>query len=467
VNDDVALELQRVLSKRNVSGSLVVAFSGGVDSVVLLHAVSNFCKKNASLSCRAIHINHGLQPSALSWQAHCEKLCQQLDVPFQSMSVEVLINKDQSMESAARLARYRALFSALNDGEVLLTAHHQNDQAETVMLQLMRGSGVTGLAAMSDWQKWAPHFLCRPFLSLKREQLEQYALLHQLRWVDDESNADLCFNRNYLRHEVFPRFQKRWPECVKTLARTAKHCAEANSLLHDLAKIDLLKDNSEIANCSCFQDEPLHCQVLLLSSLRELPESRRLNVLRYWLAHHRIMMPTAKKLKTMDDLIDLSRRGDQGKVVLSRSLLLDNEVKDQYINKACTELCELFCWNDAFYLNLKIINDHSNKVFPWNLESDLSLPQGLGVVTLDSVLPYVDKEWDRACFTLRFRQGGERIKLRDEVFHRSLKTCFQLWGVPPWCRERTPLLYYQERLVLVVGFPFRSSCWKQKECVNS
>ena len=252
-----------------------IAFSGGLDSTVLLHLLASLAKIENLPPVSAVHVHHGLQAAADAWPAHCQSVCDALGVPLRVMRVQV--SPGASLERAAREARYQAFMQVMEAGEVLFTGQHRDDQAETLLFRLLRGAGVRGLASMPEHRPLAQGHLVRPLLAFSRSELEAYAHQHQLQWIEDPSNADPRFSRNYLRHRVFPTLTERWPQAITHLARTAEHMAEAQGLLDELALMDLQRADQP----STFPWLPLPS--LALEPLRELSDARQRNALRHWL----------------------------------------------------------------------------------------------------------------------------------------------------------------------------------------
>lgn len=260
---DLIAHLQDFFAARPpAAGALCVALSGGRDSVVLLHALSRLALPNPLL---ALHVHHGLSPQADAWAAHCALLCRNLGVPLQVERVEVELASGSGLEAAARTARYRAFAACA--AETLLLAHHAGDQAETVLFRLVRGSGVTGAAAMLPERRWGRQRLLRPLLAVTPEELATYAQAHSLSWVEDESNADRALSRNFLRHEILPRLGARFPGTQHALVQAAAHFAEADDLLSELATGDWQ---------SCARGDGLD-----LARLRALSPARIRNLLRW------------------------------------------------------------------------------------------------------------------------------------------------------------------------------------------
>ena len=282
--------------------SLCVALSGGLDSVTLLAALagsaaraggahgsartrrgaSSAARRLRASSLRAIHIHHGLRPNADSWAEHCSKLAAKLRVPLEVFKVNVPQRRGDSVEASARVARYAAFAQSLQPGEVLLTAHHQDDQLETVLLQLLRGTGIPGLAAVSEVSPFARGRLVRPLLTCSRASLEEWARAHSLSWVDDDSNADERYDRNYLRHTVAPLIRERWPGADAALSRTARHAAEARRLLESIARADVERASVGAS--------------LSTQRLRALDPDRRRNALRFWIGRAGFIVPDTRRL---------------------------------------------------------------------------------------------------------------------------------------------------------------------------
>src|SRR3990167_3364991 len=217
-----------------------LGFSGGLDSQVLLTLCAEYQKKNP-ISLKVIHIHHGLHSDADQWAQHCADTCQQYGLDFINQAIQFKLKPGESLEETARNHRYAAFASFMQAKDILLTAHHQDDQAETVLLQLFRGAGVKGLAAMPAISAFNNGFHARPLLNFPRIVLQQYAEKHQLKWINDSSNDDKRLTRNYLRQEILPKLKERWPSVTNLLARSAAHCAEAQELLESISETELFK----------------------------------------------------------------------------------------------------------------------------------------------------------------------------------------------------------------------------------
>jgi tRNA(Ile)-lysidine synthase len=287
--DAPARALLDLLAGQNPPPSIAIAYSGGRDSSVLLHAAAGLQRAGRTGPLRALHVDHGLHPDAPRWRDHCAAHCTRLGVAFDTVSVDARPASGESPEAAARTARYTALAGLLRPGEWLLTAHHRDDQAETLLLQLLRGAGIAGLAAMPARTPFAGGWLARPLLDLGRNDLAAYAARHALEWCEDPGNAAVEHDRNYLRHAVLPRLEERWPAVAQCLGRSAAHCAEAAGLLDELAAGDLAAAGVLPGTST-----------LPLTALRALPSARRRLLLRHWLAGLGLPLPGRRVLARVE-----------------------------------------------------------------------------------------------------------------------------------------------------------------------
>jgi tRNA(Ile)-lysidine synthase len=398
--------LLRFFEQQPATGYLI-GFSGGLDSHVLLHACAGLREQYPHLAFRALHIDHGLQAVAAAWAEHCRAVCASLAIPFAVEYLQLQIPAGESVEAVARTARYAAFSEYLQAGEMLLTAHHQNDQAETVLLHLLRGGGVNGLAAMPEVRPLAHGFLGRPLLACSREELAVYAEQHRLNVIDDPSNQDSRFDRNFLRNEVMPLLQQRWSAASKTLARAARLQGESRQLLAGLLREKLP---------SVYGAKP---DTLSVRKLLAQDTALQKALLREWLAQRGFRLPEEKKLlQVLRDV--LQSRADATPCV-------------QW------EGCEIRRYRDDVYAMSPLSAHDPKQVLLWETREPLVIAS-LGR-TLVAAAGYPET------VTVRFRQGGESVYLPQRGGHHSLKHLLQEWGVPPWERERLPLVYAGERLI--------------------
>ncbi len=407
-----------------------IAYSGGLDSTVLLHLLAQARLASAGICLQAIHINHGLQADAAQWVIHCRKISQQWQIPLTLVEVNAANHRGESPEAAARKARYDAFDTVITPQAILLTAHQQDDQAETLLLQLLRGAGPRGLAAMPVVAPLGSGLQVRPLLGMSRQQLEAYAMHHQLTWIDDPSNQDRRFTRNFIRHDILPQLQSRWPSVSNTLSRSATLCAEAISLCDELAGNDF----------SHVMDGHPHC--LSLTKLLALSARRQRNLLIYWLRVVNYPIPSCAILHTIQTSV-LQAAKDRQPIVQWAGVAIRRFAGRLY----------------ALPYDPSTQAGHwSTQRFSWDLITPLIIPN-LGTLSSTQVkglgLPMqclAEKK-----ISVRFRQGGEQVRLAGRNGHQRLKKLFQEAQVPPWERDQIPLLYRDEELIAVVGYWYSQS----------
>lgn len=398
----------------------VVAFSGGVDSHVLLHALTQIRDSLPCSALHAIHINHGIHPDAAQWARHCDIVCRELGISFEARAIQVQRRPKHSLEATAREARYAALAQSIRARDLLLLAHHQDDQAETLLLQLLRGSGVKGLAGMPTSIAFAQGWLARPLLAHSRDELQDYAVEHQLPWVEDPSNLDTAFDRNFLRHAVMPLLRQRWPALDVTLSRAAHHQAEAAELLEVLAKQDL----ATLATA-----EPT---VLSITALQQLEASRQRNALRYWL-HRVCALPLP------------------GTVQLQRILAEVLPAADDAMPLVHWPGAQVRRYRDRLYAMAPVAEFDTQWEQSWDGQGEMRLPTGELLTTRSTAGRGLRASDVARGMTIRFRRGGEHCQLHGRAHHHELKKLFQEWGIPPWQRDRIPLIYIGKELAQIMG----------------
>lgn len=402
-------------SMPTTSRQFLVAFSGGLDSTVLLHKLMLWRQQLPELKLRAIHIHHGLSPHADAWAEHCEDICARWQIPLRVIRVQ-LVNNGEGIEAQARNARYQAFAEALMPGEVLVTAQHLDDQCETFLLALKRGSGPAGLAAMPESMPFAGTQLIRPLLTQTRDELHQWALHHALSWIEDESNADASFDRNFLRLQVLPVLTARWPHFADAVARSAALCGEQEQLLDELLAEEL--DAATTAEGA-----------LELAPLYALSDARRRALLRRWLAQRGAVMPSRAMLDRLWQEVALARED------ASPCLRLGEFDVRRYQSS--------LWW-------IRTIESQRDTLLPWLAPFEpLLLPANLGELLL------------LAGGEIRPPNAGEAVSIRFQapgMLHivgrsggRKLKKIWQELGVAPWRRDTTPLLFYGETLIAAAG----------------
>lgn len=409
--------LARALSGADAAPALHVAFSGGLDSTVLLHLLIALSKRQPLPPIQAIHVHHGLQATADAWPEHCHQVCTALGVPLRVERVQV--RNGASLEDAARQARYATFTQILAPGEWLLAAQHRDDQAETLLFRLLRGAGVRGLAAMAPRRALGSGSLLRPLLDVSRSQLEAYAQRHGLSWVEDPSNQDTHYSRNFLRAQVLPLLQARWPQAQASLARSAAHLAEAQQLLDELAVEDLLA----VRACDPGPFPWLDLPILALSPLADMSDARQRNALRHWLA-------PLTRLPDTDHWAGWKNFRDAGAAAHPVWRLADGE-----LHRA---------GEHAFWLAGDWLHEPCG-VSGWH---DLTQPQvlpGNGVLGFSGEVP-------QGSFEIRYRQGGEVMNVPGRG-QRDLKRLLNEKRLPGFVRTRLPLLFQNGRLVAVANLP--------------
>lgn len=398
---------------------VVVALSGGLDSMVLLHAVQAL-KREGVLEppLAAIHVDHGLDPDSGAWANRCAEVCAALDIPLTHHRVAVDMEDAKGLEAAARRARYAVLESAIHTGDCLLMAHHADDQAETLLLQLLRGSGPHGLAGMPRKRPFGGGVLVRPLLDFDRDQLAAWAVTQELRWVEDPSNLRRSLDRNFLRLEILPRLRQRWPGLSTTLSRSARLCGETSELLEALADVDLQAAAGQ------------HARELRWAAVSTLSTVRRRNLLRHWIARCGMPLPNAKRLERM---------------------AVDFWAADPDRNPSLGwENVELHRYRDTLQLMPKQVDFDSARRLRWKPGTAVTVA-GAGTLRARQVMGsgLAVARLDGAEVEIRFRQGGERCRPVGRQGSHPVKKLLQEEAVPPWQRDRIPLIYRGGELVAI------------------
>lgn len=393
---------------------VIVAYSGGVDSHVLIHACSVLQHKMPAVLFKSVYIDHGLHESSDRWRNHCQAVSTNLGIKFSTTKVDARDVRGDGPEQAARHARYDALSEYVDSSTVLLTAQHQDDQAETLLLQLLRGAGVKGLSSMPRVNSFAGGVIARPLLEFSKQDILTYAKSAGLEWVDDPSNLDQSLNRNFLRQQVIPLIEQRWPSFAVTTARTAAHCAEASSILSNYASSYLLETDSD---------------VLAVATLETLDDETQRAVLREWLIANEVRLPSQKVLRQIQSFIVMDS-GDSALVEWG-----GHQVRT---------------FDGKFMLLKKAILPTGYGVLPWKGE-ELVLPEPLGCLSINQSTGQGIKKtfWEQSDITIRSRIGGEVISLLGRHGTKKLKKLFHEYKAFPWVRQLIPLVYAGETLVAI------------------
>lgn len=409
-----AILAERLAKLEAVAGKparFVIAFSGGLDSTVLAHALAGL----SDVPVLAIHVDHGLQAESAGWDAHCSSTAAAFGIEYLSVQVQVELDSGKGPEASAREARYSALHAQLRAGDWLLSAHHREDQAETLLLNLIRGSGPAGVAGIGEIRRFGPGWLARPMLNVDRAAIEKYARDSGLDWVEDPSNSELRFDRNFLRHEILPRLKSRWSDIATRLQRSAGHAGEASQLLTELAQIDLERLGGR-------------AERLPIDGLSELSDARQRNLIRYALRDLGLSTPSAQQLdRVMQEVI--AARVDAQPLVSWPGASVRRYRKGLYL------LPQKLA--DAIQLTA-VTGDQ------------VELGTGLGTLRfVAGAAAGVSQALVKRGLTIKSRSGGEEFQPQGQSHTRKLKKLLQEEGVVPWMRDRLPLVYCGEQLVAV------------------
>lgn len=415
-----------------------LAYSGGRDSHTLLHALASLGAQRPG-PVLALHVDHGLQDASGAWAAHCRRICLSLGIDCQVLRLALPPSAGDSPEAQARAARYRALADAMRPGDMLLTAHHQDDQAETVLLQLLRGAGPAGLSAMPALARFGAGWLGRPLLRFTASELASYARQHRLQWVDDPSNRDTGIDRNYLRQQVMPLLRQRWPSCSRTLSRSARHCAEAQSLIDELAAADMLPLVGE------------DTATLVSSGVAGLPPPRARAVLRAWIRDNGFPLPDSGRLDR-----------------ILREVVTAAQDRSPLVQWPGAEVRR---YRDRLHILPPLPPLEPGLRLPWDGRGPLRLPAGLGCLRTEQGGGGLALERCRsALLEIRFRQPDQGLPPAGRTGAVKLKKLFQRYAIPPWQRSRVPLIFIDGELAAVADLhicrPFAAARGSRGLCIR-
>ncbi len=402
-----------------VIGRLVVAYSGGCDSTVLLHALAGFYPPADIL---AVHVNHNLQADSQAWEQFCLSAADALGVEYRSISLE-LGTLNSNIEEQARIQRYQSLSLLMSKEDVLLTAHHLDDQAETFLLQLLRGAGLKGLSAMDEISSFPPGKLFRPLLGFSRQQIEDYANHHKLKWIDDPSNSDERFDRNFVRRQVMPLLESRWSAAGQTIARSAENCREAAVMIEDMSSHDL------------FDAMGAYKHSLSISKLRALSVPRKHALVRAWIEENDFPLPDRNTTRTICSGFIGSRQDAQP--VLNWSYV------------------QLYRFDGFLYLIGTSLFDQADSVKPsvHSLrQGRIKLPYPSGKLLVEVATGVADELL--ADTEVSFRQQGQTVSLHKRQGSRKLKKLLQEWRIPPWMRNFVPMIFVNGQCLAIADYAF-------------
>lgn len=412
-------DIKTLLDKHltNNCSQIAVAFSGGRDSTVLLHMMSKIKPQYTDIDWTAVHINHGISTNADYWEVRCKKVSERLGFKFLCARHHVVANNRESLEQKAREVRYRSFIELTELHSLILMAHHLNDQTETFLLQLKRGAGIKGLSAMSESLCKNNRTFLRPLLNVNRRDIEAYLIENQLSWIDDESNQDQQFDRNFLRKQVMPILENRWPGIHKSVSRTAENCAEQLALAEEIAAYDLqpVIDNKNRID---------------LTKVEYLSSARQRNLIRYWIETSECKLPSKALLDEIFESVIGARKDANPKVILS--------------NK------EIRRFQNYLYL-LPKQNSLSHVILDWeDLTKKKVLPDGLGSIDFASLID-IHPPQSQQQVTIRFSVANQALKFFGRDRKISPNKLMKELKVEPWLRSRTPMIFYDEQLVAIIN----------------
>ncbi|AHG74473.1 tRNA(Ile)-lysidine synthase [Mannheimia sp. USDA-ARS-USMARC-1261] len=397
----------------------MIGLSGGVDSVVLLHLFAH-----TNFNIRAIYIHHGLSPNADSWAEFCEQYCKRLNIPF--ILQKVTVDSTNGVENGAREARYQAIQQHLKSNEILATAHHLDDQAETFLLALKRGSGIKGLSAMQAVTFLQNFTAFRPLLTFSKAELLAYAKAHQLQWIEDESNTNNRYDRNFLRNKILPLLNQRWQQFSEMVARSAQHCAEQQELIQELLNDELTKSIGEKNQLSIAHFE--HFSLL-----------KQQQLIRLWLEKYGVMMPSQVQLQAVISELIFANADKNPHIKIGEKVIRRYQ-QAIYITDELPEI-------PAFEIKL-------------GAETELDLPHQLGKMIRhqQEIICKKQGKTDRLLLpealaqeqiSLRIRQQG-KVKCYGKPHREEMKKIWQQHNVPVWERNHTLLVFWQDEFVACI-----------------
>lgn len=406
---------------------IYVGVSGGLDSVVLLHLLVTL-REFTDISLIALHAHHGLHPDATKWQEFCERLCEKWSVTLKTQLLDVRVTNGEGCEASARKARYRWYASIVKPTDYLLLAHQRDDQAETVLLNLLRGAGVRGLTAMALASTFANCRIIRPLLGRDRRQLATYANAHRLQWVEDASNRDIAYSRNYLRHEIIPLLRERWPAVSAVLARTAERMRRTQILLEEFAATDLQCTESKSVETVAGVGYKMS-----LSGISDLSDSRLSNLLSHWLGTRGFRRPSHRQMDQL--IVELIRRRGSGHTV--------NRWPGAEVRR----------YDDWLYVLRPLPQPAAMGTRRWHIEEPLVIPElNIKMVAVPVHGAGLARARITAPLVVRWRRGGERCRFANRGHRQKLKKLLQERRVPPWVRARIPLVYVADEIAAVVDY---------------
>ena len=390
---------------------------------MLMHLLYE-ASKRYEFSLLALHVDHNINPQSGDWAEQCANFCQSRNIPFRSTRLDQFYSRDRVPENEARIARYDWLRTQISEKDILLTGHHKDDQAETLILNLMRGAGARGLSGIQEFRQFGKGKLVRPMLQFTKEQILDYAANHEVGYINDPANDDLRYDRNYLRHLVLPALTERWGSAVENISQSASFLSDARSLLDDLAEFD-------VAACRTIGTAFLSIGYQLnKAEFQKLSRARQINLIRYWIRIHAIPEPGRKSLNNFLG-IAVDGTADYAE--------MDWEGYKLCLFQKCLYLAPNFAQNAL----------ESTKV-SWNLQQSLVLESaGIRLIPNPVVGKGINIDRLPESVSVCFREGGERFRMSGQRHSSKLKKLLQTHSIPPWERRMLPLVYCQDKLIAV------------------
>ena len=393
-----------------------IAYSGGLDSHVLLHILACI-KDEIKPRLVAVHVNHGINQDAESWEKHCRTICENYAIELLTFTVDLSHKNGKGTEAYAREKRYEVFNDLIKNHDLLLTAHHVNDQIETMLLQLLRGSGPDGLVGMPQSREFSKGFLVRPLLDTSREEIHDYALKQSLNWVEDESNKSNKYDRNFLRNTIIPELLSHWPGALKTMRRAIEHQADARNLINEISIIDL----------STVCDDEF--TKISLAEFESLSFIRRKNVLRAWIKKNNLETPNTNTIEKINEEV-IHAGADKNPCVKWTG-------------------AEVRRYRGYLYVMQSLPAHDVKMATNWNFKGTLKLSSG-NLKAVSSKGIGIKKDMISSdSVEVKYRQGGEHIKPSGRSHTHELKKLLQEEGVLPWLRDRIPLIFYDNDLIAV------------------
>jgi tRNA(Ile)-lysidine synthase len=429
-----AHSIESALDQCNNPAHIYIGYSGGVDSHALFHLCASITKLKDKIT--AVYVHHGLQAEAESWARHCEKTAKSLGVDFIVLRVNAVASQGESPEEAARNARYTALKSLIGVNDMLLVAQHRDDQLETVLLQLFRGGGLRGLSAMPEIMAFGRGVMLRPLLNVSKLAIDNYARVHGLSWIDDPSNLSHDYDRNFLRNAVLPLLKQRWPACDKTVARSARHCADAQVVISALAEELFRRAFNAVDKTLC------------ISQLKSYISTQQQLVIRQWFQALNLKMPAQAFVERLQSEF-LPAREDSDPVLSGQGYCVRRYRDKLYcLKQVAPETVRDSIWS-AGQTSIRV-SDYQTLSF---------VPSSVGIGR---------EQWQNATIVVKARSGGEKIRLRGRKGRHALKKLFQEASIPPWERGAIPLVYLDDKLAAVGDLWISADFYSEKmqDCIR-